>query len=102
MSKNSTFDKTGEGSPPEAGSVTRVRYLVDVQSLSGIWQNVEIRATEEAAREKEAEWKEWLTANTKTWKDIRIIKESTVQEVLQNVQDVATAKGGRRSKDTGQ
>lgn len=66
------------------GSVTRVRYMVDVQSLSGIWQNVEIRATEEAAREKEAEWKEWLTENRKTWKDIRIVKESTVQEVLQN------------------
>lgn len=66
------------------GSLTRVRYMVDVQSLSGIWQNVEIRATEEAAREKEAEWKEWLTENRKTWKDIRIVKESTVQEVLQN------------------
>ncbi len=66
------------------GSVTRVRYMVDVQSLSGIWQNVEIIATEEAAREKEAEWKEWLTENRKTWKDIRIVKESTVQEVLQN------------------
>ena len=68
------------------GSVIRVRYLVDVQSLSGIWQNVEIRATEDAAREKEAEWKEWLSENKKTWKDIRIIKESTMQEVLQNAQ----------------
>ena len=66
------------------GSVTRVRYMVDVQSLSGIWRNVEIRETEEAAREKGAEWKEWLTENRKTWKDIRIVKESTVQEVLQN------------------
>jgi len=68
------------------GSVTRVRYMVDVQSLSGIWQNVEIIATEEAAREKAAEWKEWHTENRKTWKDIRIVKESTVQEVLQNDQ----------------
>lgn len=68
------------------GSVTRVRYMVDVQSLSGIWQNVEIRATEEAAREKESEWKEWLTENRKTWQNIRIVKESTVQEVLQNAE----------------
>jgi len=75
------------------GSVTRVRYMVDVQSLSGIWQNVEIRATEESAREKEAEWKEWLTENRKTWKDIRIVKESTVQEVLQNDQ-VSHIQGG--------
>jgi hypothetical protein len=77
-------EASAEPLPARAGSVISVRYLVDVQSLSGIWQNVEIRATEEAAREKEAEWKEWLTENRKTWKDIRIVKESTVQEVLQN------------------
>ncbi len=82
------------------GSVTRVRYMVDVQSLSGIWQNVEMRATEEAAREKEAEWKEWLTENRKTWKDIRIVKESTVQEVLQNAKvDLPPKKGGDSTRD---
>jgi len=82
--ENTTNTAATEGCAPVAGSVIRVRYLVDVQSVSGIWQNVEIRGSEETAREKEAEWKEWLSENKKTWKDIRIIKESTMQEVLQN------------------
>lgn len=80
------------------GSVIRVRYLVEVQSVSGIWQNVEIRGSEETAREKEAEWKEWLSENKKTWKDIRIIKESTMQEVLQNDPVVARREGAPPSE----
>ena len=65
-------------------SVIRVRYRVDVQSVSGRWDNVEIRSEEAIARRDEAEWRSWLNENRKTWKDIRIVKETTTAEVLQN------------------
>jgi hypothetical protein len=74
-----------------AGSVIRVRFMVDVQSLSGVWQNVEVKFTEDEARVSASEWKEWLTKNRKTWKESRVIKETTVHEVLQNAVDQATA-----------
>jgi len=66
------------------GSVIRVRYRVDVQSVSGRWDNVEIRSEEAIARRDEAEWREWLNLNRKAWKDIRVVKETTTAEVLQN------------------
>jgi hypothetical protein len=65
-----------------ACSVIRVRYRVDVQSVSGRWDNVEIRDDEAIARRDEAEWRSWLNENRKTWKDIRIVKETTTAEVL--------------------
>lgn len=68
-----------------ACSVTRVRYMVDVQAASGRWDNVEVRYTETEARDKEREWRAWLDENRKAWKDIRIVKELTIEQVLQNV-----------------
>lgn len=65
-------------------TVVRVRYRVDVQSVSGRWDNVEIRGDETIARRDEAEWRSWLNENRKNWKDIRIVKETTTAEVLQN------------------
>lgn len=67
-----------------ACSVTRVRYMVDVQATSGRWDNVEVRYTETEARDKEREWRAWLNENRKAWKDIRIVKELTIERVLQN------------------
>ena len=68
-----------------AGSVIRVRYMVEIQSLGGIWQNLATRETEFGARKEMGEWESWLTKSRKTWKDIRIVKETTTVEVLQNV-----------------
>ncbi len=68
-----------------SGSVIRARYRVVVQSVSGRWDNVEIRDDEAIARRDEAEWRSWLNENRKTWKDIRIVKETTTAEVLQNM-----------------
>ena len=73
-----------EGLAPASGSVIRVRYLVDVQSVSGTWQNMDVAMDEERARFLDADWKNWLNDNRKTWKATRIIKEVTTHEVLQN------------------
>ena len=82
---NTAPDKDGKGGcSAMPGSVIRVRYRVDVQSVSGRWDNVEIRSEEAIARRDEAEWRSWLNENRKTWKDIRIVKETTTAEVLQN------------------
>ena len=69
---------------PVPGSVIRVRYRVDVQSVSGRWDNVEIRDDEAIARRDEAEWRSWMNENRKTWKAVRIVKETTTAEVLHN------------------
>jgi hypothetical protein len=84
------------------GSVIRVRYRVDVQSVSGRWDNVEIRDDEAIARRDEAEWRSWLNENRKTWKDIRIVKETTTAEVLQNVKTVATEGAGESPTEAAQ
>ena len=85
------------GGRPSSCSVIRVRYRVDVQSVSGRWDNVEIRDDEAIARRYEAEWRSWLNENRKTWKDIRIVKETTTAEVLQNSQ--ADTRGNKQTKN---
>jgi hypothetical protein len=64
------------------GAVIRISYRVDVQSVSGRWDNVEIRGDEAVARQCEAEWRAWMNQNRNTWKDVRIVKETTTAEVL--------------------
>ena len=71
---------------PPSCSVIRMRYLVDVQRLNGVWQNVESLRDEAQAMAKEHEWKVWLTENTKTWKDTRIVRETVVHEILPNAE----------------
>jgi hypothetical protein len=82
--ENTQHDTADRRLAATTGSVIRVRYMVEIQSLGGTWQNLATRETELGARKEMSEWEIWLTKNRKTWKDIRIVKESTVQEVLQN------------------
>lgn len=60
------------------------RWNRKIAPNSGRWDNVEMRDDEAIARRDEAEWRSWMNENRKTWKDIRIVKETTTAEVLQN------------------
>jgi hypothetical protein len=79
---------------PSTFIVRQVRYLVDVQSVSGRWDNVEIRRNEEEAREKEKEWRGWVNENRKSWRDIRVVKETILLEVLPSIGICATKEDG--------
>ena len=64
------------------GPVIRSRYRVDVQSVSGRWDNVEIRDDEAIARRDESEWRSWVNENRGQWKDVRIVKETTTAKQI--------------------
>jgi hypothetical protein len=64
------------------GAVIRIRYRLDIQTASGLWESSEILGDEAAARQREAEWRAWMIENCNTWIDVRIVKETTTAEVL--------------------
>jgi hypothetical protein len=60
----------------------KIRYCVQLQTLRGIWYELLVRKSELGAKKEMAEWKEWIGNTRKTWKDIRIVKETTIREVV--------------------
>jgi hypothetical protein len=57
-------------------------YIIELQTLGGSWQNLSVRYTESGAKKEMAEWRRWLDKSRKTWKNMRIVKETTTREII--------------------